>query len=223
MRWHDHDTSGWLLMAAGVVGFWIVLITCVLSVVWFVHTTRTFTGPRALVRRRIRLNDDYMNTAPEPSTEFLATHQCLDLLRRSPVGRLAVVVGDRPQIFPVNHIVDQGTVVFRTASGTKLAGATGRLVAYEVDGHDLVGGSAWSVVVHGRAEQIRALHETVEALHLPLHPWPAGSKPHFVRIVPDEITGRRFAVTDRSTHPHDRSSGDGIVGHLVAGQPGEEA
>ena len=52
---------------------------------------------------------------------ILDTHTCLDLLRTSEVGRLAVSITDHPDIFPINYVVDRGTVVFRTAEGTKLA------------------------------------------------------------------------------------------------------
>jgi uncharacterized protein len=48
---------------------------------------------------------------------------CWALLRSQEAGRLAVLIADRPEIFPINYVVDHGTVVFRTAEGTKLAGA----------------------------------------------------------------------------------------------------
>ena len=72
------------------------------------------------------------------AVEELPTHESLALLRESPVGRLAVVVEGRPDIFPVNHVVDHGTVVFRTARGSKFWGAAGLPVAFEVDGYDVV-------------------------------------------------------------------------------------
>src|SRR4051794_39359108 len=53
----------------------------------------------------------------------LTVDACWALLRAADIGRLAVVVGDRPEIFPVNFVVDHGTVVIRTAPGTKLAAA----------------------------------------------------------------------------------------------------
>jgi nitroimidazol reductase NimA-like FMN-containing flavoprotein (pyridoxamine 5'-phosphate oxidase superfamily) len=124
----------------------------------------------------------------------LPTHEALALLRESPVGRLAVFVGGRPEIFPVNHVVDRGTIVFRTAHGTKLWGAAGLPVAFEVDGYDTASGEAWSVVVHGTGEVVFRTDEVLDALQLPIMPWQSGSKPEIVRIVPDEITGRRFAV-----------------------------
>ena len=136
----------------------------------------------------------------------LSTTESWTLLRGSTVGRLAVVVEDQPDIFPVNHLVDHGTVVFRTAAGTKLAGASGHQVAFEVDGYDPETASAWSVVIKGEAQHVNRLYDMLEVIDLPLFPWHATPKPHFIRITPDSISGRRFTVVD-SARPA-ASSGD---------------
>lgn len=121
--------------------------------------------------------------------------ECWALLRSTPVGRLAVIMANNPEIFPVNHIVDHGTVVFRTDKGTKLAGVTLHpVVAFEADGYDAESGTAWSVVVKGRAEQVHDRVELMQTLFLPLSPWHQGQKPYFVRIVPDRLSLVRFAV-----------------------------
>lgn len=124
----------------------------------------------------------------------MEVHEALALLRSVPVGRLAVVVDGRPDIFPVNHFVDHGTVLFRTAAGTKLAAAHGRPVAFEVDGYDSSRSQAWSVVVHGFGRVVYDAEEAIQALSLPIFPWQSGSKPQVVRLVPTTITGRRFTV-----------------------------
>jgi hypothetical protein len=36
---------------------------------------------------------------------------------------------------------------------------------------------------------------------LPLDPWQAGAKPHFLRITPGSLTGRRFHVRGGARHP----------------------
>ena len=118
------------------------------------------------------------------------------LLRHVGLGRLAVIVDGHPEIFPVNYVVDQGTVVFRTAAGTKLAWAVGRTVAFEADGYDIGTTSAWSVVVKGTAHEVTRLYEVLDVLELPLHPWHSTPKPHLIRIEPDSITGRLFEVAD---------------------------
>jgi len=117
--------------------------------------------------------------------------ECWALLRSAAYGRLAVAIDNHPDIFPVNHLVDGSTIVFRSAAGTKLAAAVlGRAVAFEVDGHD--DEVAWSVVVKGRAVLVEQLEEYLDAEQLPVRPWLAGPKPNIVRIEPDEVTGRRF-------------------------------
>jgi len=117
------------------------------------------------------------------------------LLRQARVGRLALIVDGHPDIFPVNHLVDHGTVVFRTAAGTKFAEAVGHTVAFEVDGYDLRTASAWSVVVKGTAQEVIRLYDVMDVFELPLFPWHSAPKAHFIRIQPDSITGRLFEVT----------------------------
>jgi len=135
-----------------------------------------------------------MSTTADGMT-ILDTDTCLGLLGTSEVGRLAVSIKEHPDIFPINYVVDRGTIVFRSAEGTKLAAALlGRGVAFEVDGYDPAAGEAWSVVVKGYAVEIEKMYEMFDALALPLFPWHAGPKHRFVRIEPVEITGRRFHV-----------------------------
>ena len=137
---------------------------------------------------------------PELGTmiEELDEHACWDLLRSDEVGRLAVAIANHPDIFPVNYVVDHGTVVFRTAEGTKLAASVlGTSVAFEVDGEST--GEAWSVVLKGHAFEIENVYEVIDASELPLYPWNLTPKHRLVRIVPNQVTGRRFRIADRAT------------------------
>lgn len=131
--------------------------------------------------------------------EQLPVHECWALMRTTTVGRLAVWVDDHPDIFPLNFVVDHGTVVFRTAAGAKLRGAlSGTAVALEADGYDPATSRAWSVVVKGKAQAIAELDDVVGTVDLPLFPWQGGDKGHFIRIAPSLVTGRRFVVEDPS-------------------------
>jgi uncharacterized protein len=128
----------------------------------------------------------------------LSESTCWELLRSTSVGRLAVWVDDHPDIFPLNYAVDHGTVVFRSSAGTKLSAAlSDSAVALEADGYDAENGEAWSVVIRGRAQEIRG-QELMDTIDLPLFPWQAGDKGRFIRIVPTATTGRRFPVADPS-------------------------
>ena len=138
---------------------------------------------------------DIMSTDQMKVDVELSPQDSWALLRHASLGRLALIVDGQPDIFPVNHVVDQGTVVFRTAAGTKLAGAVGHRVAFEADGYDIGTASAWSVVVKGTAQAVTRMYEVLDVSELPLYPWHSAPKPHFIRIEPDSITGRLFEVT----------------------------
>lgn len=141
-----------------------------------------------------------MNAEPSPNVQNLEHHESWALLRTVSVGRLAVLADGRPDIFPINYTVDGGTLVFRTAEGTKLTGASKDApVALEADGVDQDTGMAWSVVAKGSAAVVRGTEEILDTSRLYLFPWQAGRKDAFVRITPDSITGRRFQVTDPMT------------------------
>lgn len=135
--------------------------------------------------------------ARQEATQILSETECWELLEQAAVGRLAVDVAGQPDIFPINFVVDNRGIVFRTAAGTKLAGAVlNRLVAFEIDGYEPVERSAWSVVVKGHARPIERMQEMFEAEDLPLFPWLAWEKPNFVRIDPTVVTGRRYHIVD---------------------------
>jgi uncharacterized protein len=63
-------------------------------------------------------------------------------------------------------------------------------VLFEADGSTADEG--WSVIVKGTARSPRTDEELDEAGRAWLFPWTAKPKPHFVRIRPLSITGRRF-------------------------------
>ncbi|MDT0168642.1 pyridoxamine 5'-phosphate oxidase family protein [Pseudarthrobacter sp. BRE9] len=141
-----------------------------------------------------------MSNESSPQVQNLEHHECWALLRTVSVGRLAVLVDGRPDIFPVNYTVDGGTLVFRTGQGTKLSAASGdAAVAVEADGVDPETSLAWSVVIKGTAALVKSTEDVLETSRLYLFPWQAGKKDAFVRITPDSVSGRRFQVTDPMT------------------------
>ena len=128
----------------------------------------------------------------------LDVQTCWQLLAGEEVGRLAVSVDQRPDIFPVNYAVDEETIVFGPAEGTKLSAVfVDSAVAFEVDGHDA--DTAWSVVIKGHAEI--PMQDLLDDLAFPLFSWTPTSKPRFVRVVPDQITGRSFHIVQRRPGP----------------------
>ena len=126
----------------------------------------------------------------EPIT-ILSVHESWDLLTSVPLGRLVTSVDGRPHIFPVNFAVQNRTVLFRTAEGTKLVStAINHEVLFEADDHTSTEG--WSVIIEGVARSLRTDEEIEEADRAELLTWTATVKQHYVRVLPTQITGRRF-------------------------------
>ncbi|MEX2505039.1 MAG: pyridoxamine 5'-phosphate oxidase family protein [Egicoccus sp.] len=129
--------------------------------------------------------------------EVLSLEESLTLLASRPLGRLAYVDRGVPHIVPVNHLVDGNTVVFRALQGAKTdALLMDRPVAFEVDDHDPSRGVGWSVLVHGTAHPVS--DEEARRFAAELDSWAAGTSIRhvIVRLVPDEVTGRRLRALE---------------------------
>lgn len=124
---------------------------------------------------------------------------CWRFLARHWLGRVGLIHLDNPMIFPVNYALDERTIVFRTAPGTKLRlSAVGVRVAFEVDEATELFETGTSVVVHGSLHEVTDRDELARLRRLPLRTWAPGDRDHFVRIDADYITGRQIPM-----HHHD--------------------
>jgi uncharacterized protein len=122
---------------------------------------------------------------------ILSERESWDLLASQALGRLVTSVDGQPEIFPVNFVVQHRTVLFRTAQGTKLVSAAiNNRVLFEADEHNVAEG--WSVIVKGRARMLHTDDEIEEAERAQLLPWTATLKQHYVRVLPEQVTGRWF-------------------------------
>jgi uncharacterized protein len=129
--------------------------------------------------------------------EVMDRAECLELLRSTDIGRIAVVDAGHPVIFPVNFAMDGEHIVFRTAPGTKFdATVRGTPVAFEIDWTEPESRAAWSVVVTGWARVVETAEELGRAEALDLHPWSEHDKPHFVAVHPERVSGRRITPVD---------------------------
>ena len=88
--------------------------------------------------------------------EVIAPDECRRLLGGDVVGRLAIVDGGSPAIFPVNYALDGEAIVFRTAPGTKLrwAPVAGGLRGRRLRPHRRTGW-AWSSSAGSRGHRHR--------------------------------------------------------------------
>jgi uncharacterized protein len=131
--------------------------------------------------------------------ESLDRDECFRLLGLNGVGRIAVVDGGNPMIFPVNYVVDDEQILIRTAPGTKLdAASRGQQVAFEIDSADPMYHTGWSVIVAGRSEEITDPERRAHIETLPLRPWAVGAKDNIIAINAERVTGRRIVHVART-------------------------
>ena len=130
--------------------------------------------------------------------EALDEHHCLEYLHSARLGRIAFVSGDDVDIFPVNYACDGSIVIYRTATGTRLARTPREHVSFEVDGWDAAEKMGWSVVLKGIALDVSEGADPYskvlrERNVVPLAP---GARYRWIALYPKEITGRRFRLRD---------------------------
>lgn len=122
----------------------------------------------------------------------LDADECRALLGQHHFGRVGFVSDDMPVILPVNYVLDDDTIVFRTDPGLKLTETPMRHVAFEIDS---AGDSApWSVLVQGFAREITdvlgAKYESLRELPIPVQA--PGDKGYWVAVEIQRISGRRI-------------------------------
>ena len=125
----------------------------------------------------------------------LPKETCEELLGKAVIGRLGVIIDGKPQVFPISHVYEGGSVIFPTNDRTKMHAALAwPWVGFEVDGIDADGGHGWSVMLQGRAEEIIDADLIERAAARRTAPWRIGESVHWIRIVPTEMTGRRISA-----------------------------
>jgi nitroimidazol reductase NimA-like FMN-containing flavoprotein (pyridoxamine 5'-phosphate oxidase superfamily) len=123
--------------------------------------------------------------------EVIGSDECKKLLAQDVIGRVAVVIGATPMIFPVNYALDGDAIVMRTMPGSRLDVGQGH-AAFEVDSFDRTNESGWSVLVTGQLEEVAwyQAKDMARLQTLPVVPWAAGKRDLWLRLRPSFITGR---------------------------------
>lgn len=137
-----------------------------------------------------------MNVYPESPVDLLGDEESWHLLAGADIGRLAVSIDGGVDIFPINYVVADRVIFFRTAPGSKLMDLTKHpIVALETDGtHHR---RRWSVVVKGSAVRLGSDEEIEASGVLSLHSLVPTEKWNYVRITASSITGRQFTSSRR--------------------------
>jgi nitroimidazol reductase NimA-like FMN-containing flavoprotein (pyridoxamine 5'-phosphate oxidase superfamily) len=124
--------------------------------------------------------------------QVLTRDECLALLPTVPVGRLVYTHHALPAVVPVNFVVDGNEILVRTGYGSSLAAAVRQsVVAFQVDDIDRELETGWSITVTGPAREETDDRELARLSALPLRPWAAGVRDHFLKIGVELVHGRR--------------------------------
>lgn len=126
---------------------------------------------------------------------MLEPEECLRLLGTVPLGRVAFCSRFVPVVFPVNFVVVDGEILFRTGTGSKLDMAVRHHpVAFQADGADPEGRWGWSVLVTGVAVLVTDPGALAELEDVGLRSWVPSRRAHTVRLVNATVSGRRLPI-----------------------------
>jgi uncharacterized protein len=129
--------------------------------------------------------------SPQGPVDELSDRASWELLASTNLGRLALSLDGRPDIFPVNYWANARSLIFRTAAGAKLHELTdNEFVAFEVDA--ILTDGAWSVVAKGTASVLGTEPSLTEKALASFPPWVPVQPFVYVEISVDSIRGRRF-------------------------------
>ena len=136
-----------------------------------------------------------VNSIDVDGFETLDQDECMALLARirHPIGRVGVMIGVVPMIFPVNYVMADGAVYFFTGTGAKLrATLKNQVVGFQIDEFDTLYHEGSSVFVMGLADVVTDPETVASVSALPVRPWAPGERAELVRIVPQFVSGRRI-------------------------------
>jgi len=118
--------------------------------------------------------------------------ECRVLLRWENVGRLAYSAhGEAPVVVPVNFVMYEGDIYFRSTEGPHLDRLREHPVSFEVDRFDQYRRVGWSVLVRGVTHEVdpASVPEVIDS-------WAPGNPSHVMRLVPTAISGRRLELVN---------------------------
>ena len=115
------------------------------------------------------------------------------MLAGATIGRLGITIGALPVVLPVNFRLVGERVVFRTAVGTKLDGATrNAVVAFEVDDIEPFAHAGWSVIVTDVAHEVTDPAELAALARANIPRWAPARADHIVEVPTTMVSGRRL-------------------------------
>ncbi len=123
----------------------------------------------------------------------LTAEECWERLGTHGIGRIALPLHPGPGVFPVNYLVDGGTVVYRTDRAGAAAPEVDSEVSFQADHIDEHRHDGWSVLIVGNAEHVTDSAAVQHLAEQPgARPWAGGVRELWIRVVPAQVSGRRI-------------------------------
>jgi uncharacterized protein len=124
----------------------------------------------------------------------LETQEAVAYLEAAPWVRIGFIVEGAPIVLPINVLLHEEAIYFRTSAGSKLgtAASSGRVVI-QADGGDESTRIGWSVLVHGEATIVTDPRLEEKLFALPFEPWALpDDRPFWVEVSVRSMSGRRI-------------------------------
>lgn len=120
----------------------------------------------------------------------LDEQQSYELLTTTTIGRIGFIEDGRVQIQPMNFALSARELLLRTSADSALGILTVDPIdaAFEVDYHDPLGGTAWSVLLRGSLA--RALEDQAADIIGRVSPWAGGNRDLPLVLTIESIEGR---------------------------------
>ncbi|MEU2253903.1 pyridoxamine 5'-phosphate oxidase family protein [Nocardia xishanensis] len=135
----------------------------------------------------------------------LDREDALALLAQAPFGRVVYTRDALPAIRPVNHLIDNGSIIVRTRLASQFSAAvqsrSGVVVAYQADDLDIGRRTGWSVVVTGIARPVTDPAQ-IDRYQRLLQPWIGSSMDGVIEIEPAIVSGIRL-IDNQAAGTHD--------------------
>lgn len=157
--------------------------------------------PATEADRVVRATESVAVSTWHEGIEDLSKSDCVIHLEANGVGRVAAVLDCRPYICPVNYVMHDGAILFRTHAGSLLHMAThDSYAALEIDSVNFLYHEGWTVLVQGRSSHVTDPAEIYELSQVCVVPWAGDDRDSIVRIRIDEVRGQR--IDHRCPRPH---------------------
>ena len=129
------------------------------------------------------------------ASEELSADECWALLTTQRTGRIGFTRDGSLYIFPVNYLVHDGGIYFRTSEEGELGRAPLGASAFQTDSVQPEAMAGWTVLAQGQPEHIED-EELLKVLwgRAGEEPWAGGLRSRFIGIRPHALSGRRVGT-----------------------------